>query len=57
VGADALAALARQLQDQATAGEPARWPALLEAMEREGAAAEATLTAYLANDASAAAAG
>ena len=57
VGADALAALARQLQDQAAAGEPAHWPALLEAMEREGAAAEATLTAYLANDASAAAAG
>ncbi len=52
VGADALAQLARQLQAAAEAGEQAQWPALIDAMEREGAATEAALAAYLANDAS-----
>jgi two-component system sensor histidine kinase/response regulator len=57
VGADALAELARQLQEQAEAGAHPRWPELLDRVEREGATAEAALTAYLANDASSAPAG
>jgi two-component system sensor histidine kinase/response regulator len=54
VGADALAELARQLQVHAEAADREHWPALLDAIEREGAAAELTLASYLANDASSA---